>query len=52
MTSSAAFYTRDAEIVCHQWNYGVVLALQVHQRSSCKKGSIGLVTLQDLQTVN
>ncbi len=43
MAASTAFYTRDAEIVPHRWNCGV---------SSCKECSAGLVTPQDVPTVN
>ncbi len=52
MTASAVFYTCGAEIACHLWNYIAVSALQAYRHCSCKEGSAGLFTLQDVSMVN
>ncbi len=40
---NVAFYTGDTEFVIHRWNCVAASALQVHQHSLPKGGSIGLV---------
>ncbi len=52
MAASAAFYSQDAEVVCHLWNCGATSALHVHRHCSCKNDSADLLMLQDVPTVN
>ncbi len=47
-TASAAFYTRDAEIVCQRQTCGAASASLAYRRNSTKEDFVGLVTVIDV----